>query len=118
MYNLLRKIIDFCYKDKIEKDQLIIFKSNVNQFLSLYRISIKDYNKSFTDKKNQIKFTFKLHHLYHYPELIERFGPLKHSSTIRGERFHQLHKYAISASKSRINIPLQIVNNWSILFLF
>lgn len=114
MYYALRQIIEYCYSDSINRDSIHGFRELIKYFLMIYKETIKNYNRLQSIKP--LKFTFKLHHLYHYPEMILRFGPLKLSSTIRGERFHQFHKYAITASKSYVNVPRQICNNWSIFF--
>ncbi len=50
----------------------------------------------------------KLHHLCHYGDLIERFGPLHVYSTYRYERVHQFRKKVCRSSKNFINLAATI----------
>ena len=46
-----------------------------------------------------------LHHLHHYPELIEEYGPLVYYSTFRYERKHQQFKNLAERLRNQINLP-------------
>lgn len=77
IYHYLRKIVEYSYSDSITKNELIYFAETIGDFLKLYRTTIKKINKEYSDKKEHLKATFKIHFLYHYPEAIQKFGPLK-----------------------------------------
>ena len=46
----------------------------------------------------------KHHYLYHYGDMIRKFGPLGKCSTLRMESKHQFFKKSISSSGNYINI--------------
>lgn len=81
----------------IQRDSVEASRTLVYEFLSLYY-------KLFIETKLET-FTFKLHHLCHYPDLVLIFGPLFFCSNWRYERFHQSHVQLV-CSKSGINAEL------------
>ena len=93
---------------KASFDRMVIqFIEAIHQVL--FKI-VKPSNREFKP------ITMKMHHLLHYSEQVERFGPLKHTSTLRYERGHQTFKNIASTSCNTINVPFTLAERYCLLF--
>lgn len=99
LYLLLRRIVEFAYSFKVKRIDLDQFHSDILNFLEMY-------SKSSTFSGQT--FTYKLHHLTHYKQSFERYGPLIYLATLRFERVHQKLKNFVRSSKNRKNVPLSM----------
>lgn len=77
--------------------------SQLTHFISLYFYHLKECFPS-------TKLKPKHHFIQHYPELIRKFGPLKHLGTIRFEQKHQYFKNISKRIKNYKNITFSLAN--------
>ena len=107
-YLLLRSIVNFFSAPSVRRESVEDSRLLVREFQSLF------YELYVTP--GQETFTFKLHHLSHYPDLMLIFGPLLHCSAWRYERFHQRHLEFLRSSRSTINVEFSMAKNFLQLF--
>ena len=108
-YLMLRTLIILFSSPKISRESIEKSRTLIKDFMLLYyKLFV------FTGLET---FTFKIHHIVHYPALTLIFGPLCHCSTWRYERFHQKMLDFVRGSKNLENIEytmaksfVQIVN--------
>ena len=86
---LLTRIIHICMSYEFTPTMLTILETLVDSFLFICA--------SFAP---EISFTIKFHHLVHYRQMIEKFGPPRIYSTINFESLHSYLKAKIKNSKN------------------
>ena len=111
-YLLLRSIVNIFSAPAASRKSIEESRKLVYEFQSLF------YELYVTISKDPETFTFKLHHLSHYPDLMLIFGPLLYCSTWRYERFHQRHLEFLKSSKSSINVEFSMAKNFLQTFQF
>nr|XP_018901077.1 PREDICTED: uncharacterized protein LOC109033097 [Bemisia tabaci] len=92
LYILLRRIMDILMSPAISTDDIKILANLIQQHHELYlKLSPKKRLKN------------KMHHMIHYPRLIQLFGPPIYFWTMRFEAFYRLAKaiaYSISTNRN------------------
>jgi hypothetical protein len=117
MFGKKLKLVDefksFCELYEIVQ---IILLDKINQSIINYlSVLIVDHLKQFQIVYG-LNISPKQHFLLHYPNLIEKFGPLKHFWTFRFESKHRYFKQLIKASHNFINITHTLLKRHQSLF--
>ncbi|XP_026676119.1 uncharacterized protein LOC113465644 [Diaphorina citri] len=104
IYILLMRVINFCLSPVFLPCQLAYFKHLVSDlcesYTSLFNVNLKP----------------KFHNLLHYASAMERFGPLRHLSSMRYEAKHRPNKLVAKSSSNRINMTLTIARKHQLMF--
>lgn len=91
LYLMMRQITNIVLFDIISNEIIDVFSSTVSQYLKLYLELFEG------------KLRIKHHNLLHYGQLMRKFGPLKHMSSIRFEGKHKMFKNNSKVVTSRKN---------------
>jgi hypothetical protein len=81
LFESLKNIAIISFQVSISKDNLAELRTNISKMFQYYKA---------LDASGKV--TPKMHHISHYPDLIENFGPLVHFSSLPFERKHQFFK--------------------------
>ena len=99
LYYYCRRLINFFFSTILYKKDLKKVQDELHQFYYYY------FQQVIIPSNFKTTFTFKMHHLFHYVDLIKKFGPLQQFSTLKFERKHQTFKRIIRSSNCRKNLP-------------
>jgi hypothetical protein len=86
----LLRIFRLVFSETETNFEIIMLGSHISDFLKCY---LKYFNS---------KFTFKMHNLVHYPELVQEFGPFR---TMRYEANHPQMKGIQRRTRNFTNVP-------------
>lgn len=92
LYIVLRKIINYCFSNIIDKNTWQELRSAVIEHNDLYM------------QLTELPLTPKFHMLLHYPYIMHKIGPIKHLSSLRFENFHQIFKKCAYTTKCKKNV--------------
>lgn len=103
LYLQARKIVDFCESEFYERQDLVVFEQEVEDFVHNYAMVTGTMKP-------------KVHLLQHYPEMIREFSVLRELETKRQERTNRLLKL-FTRDTSNWSYAIQMAKAWTLNFL-
>lgn len=92
LYLLTREILAIILEKKMHRETPKLLRSLISEHHELFK---KLFSKNFTPK---------MHFALHYPNIMERIGPLCHVSSMRFESYHKIFKNVIKNINCRKNL--------------
>lgn len=105
LYLLLRQILDILLSPFIPLEHLKLLESYITE-----------HHETYLDLSETKRLTNKMHHMIHYPTLIEHFGPPIHFWSMRYEAYHRFPKSIATSISTRRNLTFSLAKRAQLAF--